>query len=166
MKPIQKSVLVFLISVFTLSNCQKVPATLTEAEKEAITNEVKAIFKQMNAMMNSHNVDEIMKFYVDDDDFIYAASGNLHTKFGDLQQAVRRVHSNTNLLPFTVTFNEVKVRILERDLVMLTGLGLVNSSIGSEKEKSLQIVITFIMKNTEGKWMIISGHESTKEIVY
>jgi hypothetical protein len=45
-------------------------------------------------------------------------------------------------------------------------LGLVNSSIGSEKEKSLQIVITFLMKNTEGKWMIISGHESTKEIVY
>lgn len=166
MKPILKSIFVFLISAFSIYSCQKAPALLTESEKEAISNEVKTAFKQMNAMMNSHNVDEMMKLYVDDDDFIYAASGNLYTKLGDLRESVGRVHSNPMLLPFTVTFNEIKIRVLERDLTMLSGLGLVKSSIGSEQEKSLQIVITFLMKKTEGQWMIISGHESTKEIVF
>jgi len=49
---------------------------------------------------------------------------------------------------------------------MLTGIGRVNNAIGTDKAKSFQIAITFLMKKTEGKWLTIVGHESYKALVF
>ena len=53
---------------------------------------------------------------------------------------------------------------MERDLVMLDGLGIINTSAGTGQEQSFQIVMSLLMKNTDGKWKVISGHESIREI--
>lgn len=165
MKPIKNFVYIFLISVVMIYSCQKSPVILTETEKETISNDVRATFSQLNAAMNSHNVDEMKKYFSDEVDFVYAGSGNIYTKLDDLFKVIASVHSNPELLPFTVDFNEIKIRVLNNDLVMLTGIGKVNNSIGTDKAKSFQIVITFLMKKTEGKWLTIVGHESYKALV-
>ena len=165
MKPLKNSVLIFLISVFAIYGCQKSPVPLTETEKEAIRTEVRGTFSQLNAAMNSHNVDEMRKYFSDTEDFIYAGSGNIYTKLDDLFKVIASVHSNPDLLPFTVDFNEIKVNVLNKELVMLTGKGIINNAIGTDKARSLQITITFLMKKTEGKWLTIVGHESYKGLV-
>jgi len=166
MKSLKNLVLIFLISVFAIYSCQKAPAPLTEAEKEAISNEVRGTFSQLNAAMNSHNVDEMRKYFSDEEDFIYAGSGNIYTKPDDLFKVIASVHSNPELLPFSVDFSEIKIKVLNNDFVMLTGIGRVNNAIGTDKAKSFQIAITFLMKKTEGKWLTIVGHESYKALVF
>jgi len=157
--------LLALLFLLILPSCQNAPKPVTESEKDSIISDVKDVFEQMNKEMNDHNVDGIMRFF-DDEDFIYAAGGGLNTTLGDFRAAVNRTHTNPALLPFSLNFNKIHARVLERDLVMLNALGIISSSIGTEQEKSVQIVMTLLMKNADGKWMVISGHESIREIYY
>ena len=166
MKLIKNSIIVLLISVLTIFSCKKSSSPITETEKEAISKDARATFSQLNAAMNSHNVSEIRKYFSDEEDFIYAGSGNIYTKLDDLFKVIASVHSNLELLPFTIDFNEIKIRVLNSDLVMLTGIGRVNDAIGTDKAKSFQIVMTFLLKKTNGKWLAIAGHESYKALAF
>lgn len=162
MKPFKNSVFIFLISVFSIYSCQKAPAPLTEAEKEAISNEVKSTFTQLNAAMNSHNVNEIKKFFSNSDDFIYATSDNIFTNVEDLFNVISRTHSNPDLLPFNIEFNDINIRVLNNEYATLTGVGTVNSSIGTDNANSVRLTFTYLLKKTKGQWLTVVGHESTR----
>lgn len=152
-----------IICLLILSSCKRAPIPITESEKDSIICEIKDVFELLNKEMNDHNVDGIMRYF-DDEDFIYAADGYLNTNLDDFKAAVNRTHTNPALLPFSLNFNKIHVRVMERDLVMLDGLGIINTSAGTGQEQSFQIVMSLLMKNTDGKWKVISGHESIREI--
>lgn len=165
MKPLKNSVFVFLLSVFAIYSCKKSPAPLTEAEKEGIKNEVREVFSKMNVAINSHNVADIMRNFYDHEDFFYAASGNIFPGVTDIGQAISSTHTNPEMLPFSIEFNEVKVLVLNYDMVMLTAIGRITRPSDKETGRSLQLIFTYLMKKIDGKWLITVGHESTADKV-
>ena len=73
------------------------------------------------------------------------------------------IHTNPKYQSYTVDYDEINIRVLNRDAVMLTGKGYFNNFPTEEGPKSIKLVVTFLMEKIDGNWVVTVGHESTQE---
>ena len=166
MKKINIPYLVFLMMVLILWGCQNSTTVLSDAEKESIKNEVQTTFDQMTSAANTHKPDDILKYSWNDEEFLYAGSGKIIKGWNNFYDIVSSVHTNSPSLPFTMQFDESVIKVLDKDLAMISAAGKVTSSPPGQETTIVPIAVTFLMQKIDGKWLLTVGHESTGERIF
>ena len=163
MKTSLRSICVFAIFAIIFCGCQTAPAPLSESEKEEIIKEVRAAFDKTTLAVNTHDADQILDFCWNDNDYLYAADGTLDKGWDANYKAASSIHSNPNNQSFTIHYDEIIIKVLKRDAVMLVGKGAFNDILTEAGPKSVGMVVTFLIEKIDEKWVVTIGHESAAE---
>jgi hypothetical protein len=163
MKNSFSSICVFAIFAILFCGCQTAPAPLSESEKEKIIKEVRDAFDQTTLAVNNHDVDKIMEFCWNDRDYLYAADGALLKSWEANNKEASLIHSNPKNQAFTINYDEIIIKVLKRDAVMLVGKGSFNDVLTVDGPKSVSMAVTFLIEKIDDKWVITVGHESAAE---
>lgn len=166
MKPFKNSVFVFLISVFAINGCQKAPAPLSETEIEEIKKEVKEVFDQATKAANDHDADAMLMHDWNNEDYLYVGNGEIIKGWEAKLKVATSIHSNPKYQSFTVDYDEVMMRVISRDAVMITGSGHFNNFPGEEGSRSIEFAVTYLYEKIDGKWLMTVGHESAAEELF
>ena len=158
----------FICTLFIAASfwgCQSSPNPLSEQEKEVIEKEVRKAFDETTAAVNMHDADKIMQACWNDKDYFYAANGTLMNDWEANHEAATIIHSNPKNQTYTVDYDEIIVKVLNRDAVMLVGKGAFINILTEDGIKSVDLVVTFLMEKINNEWLITIGHESTGEAI-
>ena len=158
------SIGIFALLLFVLFiGCQNTSTPLTEDEKEEIIKEVKKAFETSTSAVNEHDASRIAQFCWNDEDYLYAGNGTLIKGWERHNQICAEIHSTPKNQSFTIDYDEIIIKVLKRDAVMLVGKGYFHDILTEEGVKSDDLVITFLIEKINDKWVITIGHESSSE---
>jgi ketosteroid isomerase-like protein len=163
MKTSFSSICVFAIFAILFCGCQSAPAPLSESEKEEIIKEVRAAFDKSTLAVNNHDPDKIMEFDWNDGDYMYASDGTLTKGWEANFKIVSTIHLNQNNQSSTINYDEIIIKVLKPDAVMLVGKGLIENILTEDGPKSIGIVVTYLIEKLDDKWVVTIGHESSAE---
>ena len=145
--------------------CQSPSSSLSEAEKEEIKKEVRSDFDATTFEVNAHDADMIMQACWNDKDYLYVANGVLIKGWEENLKDGTIIHSNPKNQSFSVSYDEITIKVLSREAVMLVGKGAFHNILTEEGIKSVDLVVTFLMEKMDDEWLITVGHESTTEAI-
>jgi hypothetical protein len=152
-----------LLSMLLIFGCSQQNKELTEDEKTKIEQEISSIMDEINVGINAHDVDRFSSFWLKSEDLIYARDGHATRGFHDLYQIASDVHSNPKFQTFKISYDDMIIRVLGRDMVMVTGDCYLNDFPSEDCPKSLKLATTFLFENINGSWLMTIGHESTPD---
>jgi uncharacterized protein (TIGR02246 family) len=163
MKPIKNLIVIFLISLLPIFGCQKAPAPLSETETEEIKKEVKEVFSQATKAANDHDADSMLSHDWNSGDYLYVANGEVMKGWEPKLKVATSIHTNPIYQSYTVDYDEIVMKVIDRNAVMITGSGYFNNFPGDEGPRSIKFAVTFLYQKIDGKWLMTIGHESTTE---
>jgi hypothetical protein len=76
------------------TGCQPKAPELTEAEREAIVQEVSQTVEEIMDAMNDHNADRIMSYYLKSDDYTFAGTNKVYAECDTVASMVTTAHRN------------------------------------------------------------------------
>lgn len=156
-----KSLLFFIMClVIALSGCKEKTETLSESEIEAIKKEVKNTFELSADAASNHDVEAIMKYFWNKEDFVYADNGNLTNGWSNFYEAVNSVHSDPENQGFRIEFQEVNIKVITTECALVTGAGNLIDFPTKDGPATKKLTVTFLFEKIDGQWVITAGHES------
>jgi len=156
----------FLISALILTySCQKAPAPFSESEIEEIKKEVKVVFDQATKAANDHDADAMVSLDWNNEDYMYVGNGEIMKGWEAKFKVAQSIHTNPKYQSYTVDYDEILMKVISRDAVMVTGSGYLNNFPGDEDPRSIKFAVTLLYEKIDGKWVMTVGHESTTEKV-
>ena len=153
------------IFALVLLGCQSTSTPLTEVEMQEIRNEVRQSFKRTTEAVNNHDAVKIMESCWNDENYLYAANGTLTKGWDKNNDISTTIHSDPKNQLFTIEYDEISIRVLKRDAVLLVGKGYFHNILTKDGTKSVDLIVTFLMEKVNGKWVITIGHESYPEAI-
>ncbi len=154
------SLITFLIMFM---GCQDIPTELSESEKDSIIQEVRTEYDKFIAAASAHDAAVMMQSQWNSEDFLFASNGTMIKGFDAMHNVVNSIHSESKNQSISIDLNEVMIRVINREAVMVSTEGYMNNFPTNEGPKSIMIVETVLMEKIDGKWVITVGHESTRE---
>jgi hypothetical protein len=152
-----------MLSILLFFGCSQQSDTLTEDEKTKIEQEINSIMDQINEGMNTHDVDRIVANWLKTEDFIYVGNGHV-IAYDDLYKNLSQVHSNPRFQTTKISYDNMIIKVLSRDQVMVIGDCYLNDFPSGDGLKPLKFAITFLFENINDTWQMTIGHESTPTI--
>ena len=165
MKTFKIQPLVLLLSVLTLFGCQKSTQDLTDTEKNEVEESIRQIMNDLDKTVEDHDFEKMMEYSWNDKDYIYVGNGTITKGWKNNYDVASTIHSNPKHQSFNVSYDELIVKVLSRDMAMVIGDGYFNNFPTDEGTKSLKMAVTFLFERIEGKWLLTVGHESTDEAI-
>jgi len=165
MKTLLKSILFVLIPCLLFGGCQNNPSQLTDTEKEEIKKEVRTEFDKIIDAADRHDAEEAMLHHWNNKYYLYAANGNITKGWEPMNKIVTSIHSNPKYQSYNVVCDEVILRVISQNSVMVTSSGYFNNFPSEEGPKSVKFALTYLFEKIYGKWVVTVGHESTVDKV-
>ena len=166
MKTFMSKIFYLIIPLIILWGCQSSPTELSESEKDSIINEVGIQFERAMEAASDHDVDAMMQFEWNSQDYLYAGNGTITKGWESMLKGVNSIHSNPKYQSFTVVIDEFIIRVIDREAAMVTASGYFNNFPTEEGPKSINLIVTSLMEKIDGTWVITVGHESTQEDLF
>jgi uncharacterized protein (TIGR02246 family) len=160
MKQHKSLLMIILVLVIALPGCKEKTEPLSDSEIEAIKNEVKSTLELSADAASKHDVEAIMKFFWNSEDFVYAGNGNFIKGWSNLYEAVNSVHSDPKNQEFRIGFETVDIKVITRDCALVTGAGNLIDFPTEEGPANKKLTVTFLFEKIDGKWIVTAGHES------
>jgi ketosteroid isomerase-like protein len=137
---------------------------LTNAEKQGIESNIKAVLNTMVDGMNEHNVEKIMGCYDKSDMLRWSGDGLLMIGWDSCYTACKTWHSDPSHSEWSVSIGRVLIDIIGSDVAILTVQGIINlvDDNGQKVKRGYSLTDVFHKKND--KWIIINEHESDGDI--
>jgi ketosteroid isomerase-like protein len=154
--------LMFSMSLFF--GCRQQAGELTEAEKTLIEQEIRNIMNQTLEAIKIHDVDKIMEHCLKNEDYLYSANGFLTKGFDENYKIASTIHSDPDNQSFFVNYEDLIIKVINRDCVMVVGDGYFKNIQDEDGSKSIRLAITFLFEKIDGQWLLTVGHESTPEM--
>lgn len=149
-----------MFCITLIAGCtSQIPKPLTDAEKEALKNEVKRDFNAMIEACNKVNVETALKLFWDSPDFIGIGVDGVIIDFSQFRKANEDMFNNAKSMQFTTIKDDV--RILKNDQVLY--IYQYNAEIimnTGEKINYDKLTMTSLIEKIEGFWKIVFYHES------
>lgn len=131
---------------------------MTDAEREAVVDSVKAAHQALFATVPSRNVDSIMAFFVGPDRLTWADEGVVFS-YDSLMQVIRTTLGSFRSL--TLTSGQPKITVLAPDAAVLTTTfdeTAIIDTIGTTIH--LKGAWTAVYQHLDNRWLIGTVHES------
>jgi hypothetical protein len=146
--------------------CSQQTDDLTLNEKEAIENEIRNIMSQIVEAVRVHDVDKMFQYCLKNGTYIYAANGTISKSFDENYKIATTIHSDPKNQSFYVRYDELIIKVINRNSVMVVGDGYFYDFPAEAGTKSIKLVITFLFEKIDGSWLLTVGHESTHDILF
>ena len=166
MKPSKNLLLVLILSFITLYGCQQNSEEITDAERVEIERTIRNLMDDLTEAVNEHDAVEIMAFCWNSKDYYYVGNGKVFKGFQDNFNSAVALHSDPKYKSFTVDYSEIIVKVINKDVAKVIGIGSFNNFPTDEGTTSVDLAITFLFERIEGKWLLTFGHESTYEQIF
>ena len=159
--------ILFIIAVILLFSCSApIETELTEEQKALIEQEIKNVFDVSAKAASNHDFETMMKYLWNNENFVYASNGYLIKGWDAMYNVASTVHSNPENQKFYLNFDEVNVKVINDEAVMVNGVGqMVDIPVG-DSTVSTNLTVTFLMEKIGDAWLITAGHESTTDKVF
>jgi uncharacterized protein (TIGR02246 family) len=146
--------------VIVLSGCENKVEPLSESKIEAIINEVKNTFELSADAASNHDVETIMKYFWNNEDFVYAGNGDFTKGWSNFYEAVNSVHSNPENQEFRIEFQDVYIKVITSECALVTAAGNLTDFPTEDGPATKKLTVTFLFEKIDGQWVITVGHES------
>jgi ketosteroid isomerase-like protein len=124
---------------------------LTDAQRVAITSEVNQAIDELFEARNTHDVDRLLTYYLDEDDFAYVGLVDVKSGRGAFNQITRLWHrANPH-----VTFQH---QILHTQVLSPTSALVVSR--GSTTDVEVLTWTHVLTRDDRGRWVIAHEHEA------
>jgi ketosteroid isomerase-like protein len=141
-----------------LAGCQQQQASLSDAQKESITKEVKEQAVQMVAAVNQLNVEAWSKFYSEKG---FISSVALADYYGDRKEWIDLITKHFSARERQhIDLTDVRVTPLAANLALMTSQGKAAIKLKDGKETNFKHVFTMVWKKDQEGWKILHSHES------
>ena len=137
MKKKALSVVLIPLALISFFGCQNATEKISDSEKELIIKEVRSEFDKVIAGANKHDADALLKQHWNSD-------------------------TNPKYQSFTLDMDQVIIRVIDREAVMVVADGYFNNFPTSEGPKSIKMALTGLWEKIDGQWLMTVGHESTQ----
>jgi hypothetical protein len=97
------------VAVITAGCGTAQPPPLTDVQKTDIAVEVRAIFDDLIAAVNEHDVDQIMSHLLNSDELHHAGGGTMFTGWQSLYNAVAIWHADPSNSAWSANMDEVAI---------------------------------------------------------
>jgi ketosteroid isomerase-like protein len=140
----------FLPLVLFAAACAPAPASLSDADRAAVTAEVTAALTELTAAMNVHDSEAVVAFYLEDPSFLYLGCTDFVTGGATFRRMVAPYYGPGS----AVTFEQqiVSVQVLSPTAAVVSQRG------GSSEADAL--FWTQVLVKKDGRWLITYEHES------
>ncbi|MFC2124734.1 nuclear transport factor 2 family protein [Bacteroidota bacterium] len=162
MKILISPILIIVISILALYGCQKSESVLTDIKKSEIEESVKNAFNDIIATVNDHDVNSMMEYYWNNENFAFVRNGIILQGWDDLYKIRSAAHSNPENQSFTMTVDQIKVNVYTTDMAMVSAIGTINNLPSEEGTISVSVAATYLMQKINNRWIVIHGHTSAK----
>ena len=152
--------------VIALSGCKNKVEPLSESKTEAIINEVKNTFELSADAASNHDVEAIMKYFWNNEDFVYAGNGNLTKGWSNFHEAVSSVHSDPKNQGFRIEFQDVYIKVITSECALVTAAGNLKDFPTINGPATKKLTVTFMFEKINGQWVVTAGHESNPETLF
>ena len=152
--------MITLFLVIVLPGCKEKTEPLFDIEVDAIKNEINNAFELSADAASKHDVETIMKFFLKDEDLVYAGNGVLIKGWSNLYEAVNSVHSDPKNQGFRIGFESVDIKVITRNAALVTGAGKLVDFPTEEGTVNKNLTVTFLFEKIDGQWVVTAGHES------
>ena len=136
--------------VLLMAACAPAPASVSEADRAAVTAEVTAALTELTAAMNAHDSEGVLGFYPEDPSFLYLGCTNFVTGGATFRQMIAPYYGPGS----EVTFEQQIVSIQ----VLSPAAAVVSQRGGSSEAEAL--FWTQVLVKKDGRWRITYEHES------
>jgi hypothetical protein len=161
MKTLPRTLSYLLIFLFISFGCNNRQSELSDSDIEATKAEVRDAFKRVTNEVNNHDAEKMMQYCWNSPDYLYVANGTLIKGWESNHKDANTIHSDPKNQSFTIDYDEILIKVLNREAVLLVGNGKFNNINTDEGNKSVNLVVTFLMEKIDNEWLITIGHEST-----
>jgi uncharacterized protein (TIGR02246 family) len=166
MKQHQSLLMIIMFLVIVLPGCKEKTEPLSDSEVDAIKNEINNAFELSADAASKHDVEAIMKFFLKDEDLVYAGNGVLIKGWSNFCQVVNSVHSDPRNQGFRLEFEDTYVKVIGPDCALVTGKGKFIDFPTEEGPVNKNLTMSFLFEKIDGKWLVTAGHESTPENIF
>jgi uncharacterized protein (TIGR02246 family) len=137
--------------------CQPAEQRMTEAQRAAIADTVRALTNEVMAAFDQIDVDRAFSYYSDAEDAGYAEGGKLYS-FEALVAQYRAIYAG--LRDQKGELRESKTTVLVPDAAVLTAGGAYSMTDTTENTFGGQFAWTLVWVRRDGKWKILHSHAS------
>ncbi|GEM_PF-5399904 len=128
-----------------------------DAQKSQMHNEIESTIKAFTESVIDKDIDKLMSYWLDHEDFMYTADGKIFT-YEDLHKAMDEFCANTEKV--IITNQTIKVTPLANKKALCTWQGSENLKMKEKEAVDINWISTFVMENKKGGWVILHGHTS------
>jgi hypothetical protein len=155
-----------MFGIVLIFGCSQQTDELTLNEKEDIENEIRNIMGQIIEAVRIHDIDKMFQYCLKNENYMYAANGTISKGFDENYKIASSIHSDPNNQSFYVSYDELIIRVINRNTAMVIGDGYFNDFPAEVGTKSIKLVITFLFEKIDGSWQLTVGHESTPDNLF
>ena len=138
------------VTLLTVCACSAAPATLSDAERQAVVSEVTDVMNELLEAMNAHDPDRVVSFYTDAPEFVALTCTSYITGGSTFKALVAPTYG-----PRTgATFEQ---RVVRAQALSPTA-AVVSLSGGSSEAPAL--FWTRVLVKDDGRWLITYEHQS------
>lgn len=146
------------VAVVLAAACKQVTQEITEVQRTAIADTVKAAHRALFASVSTRNTDSVMSFLVADDRLTWVESGMIYPSRDSVVRAVRSFFGGMRAV--TVTSAEPKVMVLGRSAAVLTTTFRESFTDTAGATQQVTGAWSAVYHRTPSGWKIVQGHES------
>jgi hypothetical protein len=130
--------------------CTRAPGPLTDAERAAVSREVRETSEALVSALNTHQAEEILAFYALDEDFVYVGCTSVMSGGGLFGTILKSYHRDNPQATYPMSVQSVLVPARDVAVVQLRGTGA-----------GLDLFTTRVLqREPDGRWLIGYEHES------
>jgi len=166
MKKLILRVIFLIVPLISFLGCQNTTNELSESEKDSIKEEVREVFDESIKAANAHDAAGMLAHDWNSQDYLYASNGNLMKGWNAKSDAVQSIHTNPELQSYGVVLDEVILRVISRQVVIITCTGHFSNFPKEQGPQDIKFVLTCLYEKINGKWVMTVGHESTHEQLF
>ena len=148
----------------TASSCgPAAPASLTEAERTAITDSILTITRGFAAAANALDVSRFSPLFSSDPALTFAADGNLMLVSHDSLMSMYRATSS-GFIKMEFVWDTLRVSVLEPKVAVLSGAAHLAVTDKSGKMTRQGVAVTYVFVRRDAGWRLLHGHASHRTL--
>ncbi len=133
MKTLFNTFILFVLPAFMFLGCQSRTNQLSVSDtiilpfenldKEEIIKEVRIEFDKGTAAINRHDAEELYTYLWNSAEFLASGNGEVTKGWEENYKSASSIHSNPEYQSFYIEYDEIIIRVINRDAVVVTGDG-------------------------------------------
>jgi hypothetical protein len=136
------------------------PPVLTPAQSVAIRDSVRAALGGYIERMNHHDIDSLLRFYVDDERFNWVADGRLIPSLTDIRKGIEAVSGFSR---WHLEYTDTRIVALAPGVASVSTLYTQSLADSTGKGFSFGGALTMNFIDTPGGWKLLDGHSSSAQ---